>query len=56
MGMLANITDPTTIVYLVYVVFYCLYGVCMACAGLCLVKLGSKEAGVNVPGADKIGA
>lgn len=55
-GMLATITEPTTILYLVFVLLYALYAVCYLCAGLCLVKLGGKKAGVEVPGADKVGA
>lgn len=54
--IIANITNPASIVWLIYFLFYVLYAVCTTCAGLCLVKLGSKEAGVEVPGADKIGA
>lgn len=54
-GLIANINLPVMI-YMVFFVFYCLYAVCMLCAGLCLVKMGQKKAGVEVPGADKIGA
>jgi len=49
-------SNLATILYLVFVVFYCLYAVCMICTGLCMVKLGGKRADVEVPGADKMGA
>jgi hypothetical protein len=54
-GMLATM-GPATILYLVFIVFYAFYAVCMLCVGLCLIKAGGKKAGIEVPGADKIGA
>jgi hypothetical protein len=54
-GMLANM-GLATILYIVFVVFYAFYAVCLLCAGLCLIKSGGKKAGIEVPGADKIGA
>jgi hypothetical protein len=56
LNLLSNIGELSTILYLVFFVFYALYAVCLTCAGLCLIKMGGKKAGVEVPGADKIGA
>jgi len=53
--LIANI-NLATIIYIVFFVFYCLYAVSTLCAGLCLVKMGKKKAGVEIPAADKIGA
>jgi len=53
--MLANMTTAV-MVYAVFVAFYCLYAVTLIGVGLCLVKAGGKRAGVEVPGADKVGA
>jgi len=46
---------PATFIYIAFVVFYCLYALCLSMCGLCLIKSGGKKAGVEVPGADKIG-
>jgi hypothetical protein len=48
-SMLSTITEPATILYAIFVVFYVLYAVCMCCVGLCLIKLGGKKAGVDIP-------
>jgi hypothetical protein len=49
--LLSAITAPATLVYIVFVVFYVLYAVCMLMVGVCLIKVGGKKAGVEVPGA-----
>lgn len=53
---LIMVINTAVMIYMVFFVFYCLYAVCMLCAGLCLVKMGKKKAGVEIPAADKIGA
>jgi len=53
---LLSVMNTATIIYAVFVVFYVLYAVCLVMVGLCLIKVGGKKAGVEVPGADKIGA
>jgi len=53
---LSQITEPVYLVYTVYVVFILLYAITQVAAGLCLIKIGGKKAGVEVPGADKVGA
>lgn len=58
-GALAVITSPLGIVTLIFAVLYGLYAVCQICAGCCLVQLGSKKAGVDIPGgapAEMVGA
>jgi hypothetical protein len=59
MGLLpyvSQITEPTYLVMAIYVVFIILYAIVQMGTGLCLVKIGGKKAGVEVPGADKVGA
>jgi hypothetical protein len=56
--MLANMTTAA-MVYAVFVAFYCLYAVTLCGVGLCLVKIGGKKAGVDVPGgapSEQVGA
>jgi hypothetical protein len=53
---LSQITEPVYLVYTVYVVFILLYAITQVAVGLCLIKIGGKKAGVDVPGADKVGA
>jgi len=53
---LSVITEPTYLVYAVYVVFILLYALSQVGVGLCLIKVGGKKAGVEVPGAEKVGA
>jgi len=45
-----------TIMYIVFTVFIVLYAICTIATGLCLVKIGAKKSGIEVPGADKVGA
>jgi len=40
------------IVYAVFTVLYCLYALSMCGVGLCLVKIGGKKAGVDIPAAE----
>jgi hypothetical protein len=61
MGALAALTAlaPIGIVTLIFAVLYLLYAVSQICAGCCLVQLGSKKAGVDIPGgapAEMVGA
>jgi len=53
---LLSAMTPATFIYIAFVVFYCLYALCLAMCGLCLIKSGGKKAGVEVPGAEKVGA
>jgi hypothetical protein len=50
------ITQPEYLVMAGYVVFIVLYAIANVGTGLCLVKIGGKKAGVEVPGAEKVGA
>jgi hypothetical protein len=59
MGLLPyvdQITEPAYLVMAGYVVFIILYAIANVGTGLCLVKIGGKKAGVEVPGAEKVGA
>lgn len=47
--LLLSVMNLATILYIVFVVFYCLYALCMCAVGLCLIKLGGKKAGVDIP-------
>jgi len=52
-----SVMGPSTIVYIVGVVFIVLYSLCQIGAGVCLVKIGGKKAGVEIPEVpDKVGA
>jgi len=51
--LLEFITAPYAIVFAIGVVFIVLYSVCNIGAGVCLVKIGSKKAGVDLPDAAK---
>ena len=52
----SNIAEPMYLVMTVYVVFLFLYALSQVGVGLCLIKIGGKKAGVEVPGAEKVGA
>jgi len=50
---------PIGIVTLIFAVLYVFYAVCQLCSGVCLVQLGGKKAGVDIPGgapAEMVGA
>lgn len=48
-----SVMGPSTIVFIIGVVFIVLYGICQIGAGVCLVKIGGKKAGVDIPEAPK---
>ena len=54
---LSQITEPVYLVYTVYVVFILLYAITQVAAGLCLIKVGGRMAGVEpVPAPYTVGA
>jgi len=53
LNMLSYITEPYALVFAIGVVFIVLYSLCVLGAGVCLVKIGGKKAGVDIPDASK---
>merc|ERR1719161_1060186 len=56
LNLMALGTGTAFIVYAVFVVFNCLYALCMCGVGLCLIKMGGKKMDIETGGAQKVGA